>query len=225
MKVLVIEDEADLRQELVAFLNSQGYRCEQAGGYAEAEDKLALYDYEVVLLDLTLPDGAGLDLLAFLRKEKPQTGVLIVSARDSLDDKLKGLDLGADDYITKPFHLSEINARMHALFRRKHLGGTFTLELGSISLDTVAKTVTYEGRPLSLTRKEYELLLYLAINRNRLISKEAIAENLWGDQYDLVDNFDFVYVHVKNLRHKLLAAGAGDLIRTVYGMGYKLSWP
>lgn len=223
MKLLVIEDEKALLEEMLVFLTGQGYLCESAADFANGEEKIALYDYDVVILDLMLPGGDGIDLLRALRLKTSETGVLILSARDSLDDKLTGLDLGADDYLTKPFHMSELNARLQAIVRRRKFSGNDLLKTGDLVVDTRAQTATYEGKEITLTKKEFQLLLYFIINKNRVISKQAIAEHLWGDDYDLVDNYDFVYVHVKNMRKKLLAAGAPDYLKTVYGMGYKFS--
>ncbi|MEZ4776539.1 MAG: response regulator transcription factor [Bacteroidia bacterium] len=223
VKLLIVEDEAPLLLELVDYLSGMDYLCESAASFSEAEDKIALYDYDIVLLDLMLPGGNGLSLLRQLKKKNARTGVLILSAKDSLDDKLTGLDLGADDYITKPFHLSEINARIHALIRRKHFQGSEVIHFGAIGLDVKAQTVNVEGQNVELTKKEYDLLLFFIINKNRVLSKRSIAEHLWGDDYDMADNYDFVYVHVKNLRKKLLAAGSPDYLKTIYGMGYKFS--
>ena len=148
-------------------------------------------------------------------------GVLIISARNSLDDKVKGLTLGADDYLSKPFHLSELSARIAAIIRRKNFDGNSLLKFHSISIDTVAKLVSVNNKPLELTRKEYELLLYFVSNKKRVISKNAIAEHLWGD--DMEGNNDFIYTHIKNLRKKLIDAGNADYIKSVYGMGYKFT--
>ena len=232
VKILIIEDESALLKEIVEYLMGFGFLCEQATAFMEAEDKLTLYDYDIVLLDLMMPGGDGLDLLKILKHKDTETGVLIVSAKDSLDDKLTGLELGADDYITKPFHLSELNARINALIRRRQFKGSEAIEFGQISIQTQAKTVTIKaentGRTtqvLDLTKKEFDLLLYLVISKNRVLSKQSIAEHLWGDDYDMADSYDFVYVHIKNLRKKLLAAGCPDYIKTVYGMGYKFTEP
>lgn len=221
MKILVVEDEKDLRQSISAFLQEQGFLCEEAMNYVAAEDKLATYDYEVVVLDLTLPDGNGLNLLEHLKKECANTGVLIVSARNSIDDKIKGLDLGADDYITKPFHLAELNSRINAILRRRNFQGQNTITFGEIEITPSAKETKVNGLTLDLTKKEYDLLLYLIINKNRVLTKEALAEHLWGDHIDMVDNFDFIYTHIKNLRRKIAEKGGTDYLETVYGLGYK----
>jgi DNA-binding response OmpR family regulator len=222
MKILIVEDERALREEIETVLDAQGFVHESASTFADAHERMGMYAYDVVILDLTLPGGSGLDLLKMLKREHPDTGVLIISARDSLDDKLAGLGLGADDYLTKPFHLAELNARVHALNRRRLFRGSETITVENLVIDTDAKTVAVDGTVADLTRKEYNLLLYFAVNRNRVLSKQSIAEHLWGDDYDMAENYDFVYVHMNNLRRKLLDLGARDLIRTVYGMGYKL---
>ncbi|SDM48157.1 DNA-binding response regulator, OmpR family, contains REC and winged-helix (wHTH) domain [Catalinimonas alkaloidigena] len=223
MKILLVEDEPALRDELRAFLAEQGFLCEWASTYREGQEKLRLYAYDVVLLDITLPGGTGLDLMQVLKEEHPETGVLILSAKDSLRDKLTGLNRGADDYLTKPFHFEELNARLNALIRRRSFQGASRVRFQELAIDTQAKTVQAGPETLDLTRKEFELLLYLVVNKNRVVSRQAIAEHLWGDHYDSVDSLDFVYVHINNLRKKLAAVGLEDYIRTVYGMGYKLS--
>lgn len=223
MKLLIVEDEQDLRSSMVEYLDKEGFVCEEADSFRSAEDKLAVYKYDIAILDLNLPDGNGLDLLAMIKKQKPETGILIVSARDALDDRVKGLDMGADDYITKPFHLAELNARIHALIRRRNFDGKPTINFNEIQIDPAAKTVRVNDQTLDLTKKEFDLLVYLVINKNRVLSKESIAEHLWGDNIDMVDSFDFVYTHIKNLRKKILEADGTDYIKTVYGMGYKLA--
>ena len=222
MKILIVEDEVVLQKEIVAFLSAQGHHCEYAMTYFEAEDKLAVFDYDITVLDLTLPGGDGLDLLKLLKHKNPETGTIIISAKNSLDDKLTGLDIGADDYITKPFHLTELNARINALFRRKFQQGDFTLSIGEIVIDTHAKSVTVSGKTADFTPKEFDLLLYLVINKNQVLSKQSIAEHLWGDDFE-ADNYDFLYVHINNLRKKLMDAGARDPIKTVYGLGYRFA--
>ncbi len=220
MKVLIVEDEVQLLETMTRYLRTVGFVCEEAPSRAAAEEKLGVYDYDIVVLDITLPDGSGLDLLDALKKDHPATGVLIVSARNSLDDKLEGLDLGADDYITKPFHLAELNSRINAIIRRRSFHGETSIVFNEIVIDPSARQTTVSGKPLDLTRKEYDLLLYLITNRNRVLPKEAIAEHLWGDNIDMADNFDFIYTHIKNLRKKIKEAGGDDYLHTVYGTGY-----
>ncbi|WP_276496935.1 response regulator transcription factor [Pontibacter litorisediminis] len=221
MKLLIVEDEQVLLEEVSTYLTEQGYLCERASGFVEAEEKMLLYEYDVIVLDITLPDGSGLQLLKLLKQVNPEAGVLIVSARNALADKLEGLSLGADDYITKPFHLEELNARIHALIRRKYQHGHADIRIDDLRIDTVGKAVTVQGEELALTRKEYELLLYLVVNQNRMVSQQAIAEHLWGNSYDMADNFNFIYMHIKNLRKKLKQRTGREYIKTVYGLGYK----
>jgi DNA-binding response OmpR family regulator len=221
MKILIVEDEKELLNTTCNYLKKEEFVCEKAETYFDAEDKLISYDYDIVILDINLPDGNGLDLLKFIKKTKAETGVLIVSAKDSLDDKLKGLDLGADDYITKPFHLAELNSRVNSLIRRRKFEGNENIVFNEIEIDPKAKTIYANNIPLDLTKKEYHLLLYLVTNKNRVLTKEGIAEHLWGDNIDMVDNFDFIYTHMRNIRKKLKKTGANDYLNTIYGLGYK----
>jgi len=221
MKLLIVEDELELLNSTCVYLQKEDFVCEAAANFFEAEDKLLSYNYDVVILDINLPDGNGLELLRFVKEKNPETGVLIVSAKDSLDDKLKGLDLGADDYITKPFHLAELNSRVNSLLRRRKFEGSNNIIFEEIEIDPVAKIALVNSSPLDLTKKEYFLLLYFITNKNRVLTKEAIAEHLWGDNIDMVDNFDFIYTHMRNLRKKLKKSGANDYLQTIYGLGYK----
>jgi DNA-binding response OmpR family regulator len=221
MKILIVEDEKELLNTTCNYLKKEEFVCEKAETYFDEEDKLISYDYDIVILDINLPDGNGLDLLKFIKKTKAETGVLIVSAKDSLDDKLKGLDLGADDYITKPFHLAELNSRVNSLIRRRKFEGNENIVFNEIEIDPKAKTIYANNIPLDLTKKEYHLLLYLVTNKNRVLTKEGIAEHLWGDNIDMVDNFDFIYTHMRNIRKKLKKTGANDYLNTIYGLGYK----
>ncbi len=221
MKILIVEDEIELLNTTLEYLQKEDFVCESAASYFEAEDKLITYKYDIVILDINLPDGNGLDLLNLIKEKAPEMGVLIVSAKNSLDDKLKGLDLGADDYITKPFHLAELNSRVNSLIRRKKFAGSKNIVFNEIEIDPEAITVTANNKALDLTKKEYYLLLYFITNKNRVLTKEAIAEHLWGDNIDLVDNFDFIYTHMRNLRKKLKKNGATDYLQTIYGLGYK----
>jgi DNA-binding response OmpR family regulator len=223
MKILIVEDEPALRESIVRFLETEGYLCESAADLFTAEDKLASHPYDLILLDITLPDGNGLDLLDFVRAQHPETGVLILSARNSLDDKVRGLDLGADDYLTKPFHLAELNSRIKALIRRKQFQGNNVLRFQEISLDLQSMEVRINQQQIQLTKKEYDLLVFFLANTNRVLTREAIAEHIWGDMIDQADNFDFIYTHIKNLRKKIEAAGGKDYLHTVYGAGYKFS--
>lgn len=224
MKILLVEDEKQLVESILGYLQKQGFICEAALNFLAAEDKLSVYDYDIVLLDINLPDGNGLNLLKFLKQEHPTTGILIVSAKNSLDDKIKGLDLGADDYITKPFHLAELNSRINAIIRRRNFNGQTKMTYSEIEVDPVSRQVIVGGNPVDLTKKEYDLLLYFIVNKSRVLTKEAIAEHIWGDNMYMADNFDLIYTHIKNLRKKLLEKGCGDYIKTVYGAGYKFSF-
>jgi len=221
MKILIVEDEKELSQSICVYLGGEQYACEQAFDYQTALEKISLYDYACVVLDISLPGGSGLDILQQLKKENKLDGVLIVSAKNSLEDKVYGLNAGADDYLTKPFHLSELAARITAIIRRKSFDGKNVIQLNDLEIDLHTKQVSCKGETIDLTRKEYELLLYFTSNRNRVITKTAIAIHLWGDNMDVADNYDFIYTHIKNLRKKLLQAGAGDHINSVYGIGYK----
>ena len=223
MKLLLVEDEAALRATLLDALRQSGYVVEVAPDYAQALEKIMLYRYDCVLLDLTLPDGNGLDLLRALKADSSPAGVLVISARDSLDDRVAGLDLGADDYLVKPFHLSELNARLRAIIRRRRFQGHNHLIFRDLVVWPDQAEVLVHGESLALTRKEYDLLLYLLANPGRVLTKEAIAEHLCGDSVDAADSFDFIYTHLKNLRKKLQEKGAENYIRTMYGVGYKLS--
>jgi len=223
MKVLLVEDEAGLRQTVTESLRQAGYVVEVSANFAQAHEKITLYRYDCVLLDLTLPDGDGLDLLRALKAEQSPAGVLVLTARDGLDDRVRGLDLGADDYLVKPFHLSELNARVRAIIRRRQFQGQHHLVFRDLLVWPEQNEVLVRGEPLVLTRKEYDMLLYFLANPGRVLTKEAIAEHLSGDQVDAADSLDLIYTHLKNLRKKLQDKGANNYIRTLYGIGYKLS--
>lgn len=223
MKLLLVEDEPALRAVLLESLRPGGYVVEVAADFAQAYEKIKLYRYDCVLLDLTLPDGNGLDLVRALKADNSPAGVLIFTARDTLEDRIAGLDLGADDYLVKPFHLSELNARLRAIIRRRRFQGQHHIVFRDLLVWPDQAEVLVRGEPLALTRKEYDLLLYLLANPDRVLTKEAIAEHLCGDAVDAADSFDFIYTHFKNLRKKLQEKGADNYIRTMYGVGYKLS--
>ena len=223
MKLLIVEDSRELSESISAYLTKEGYVCEQAYTYFEAIDKLAAFRYDIVLLDIMLPDGNGMDVLLAVRDLPVRPGVLIISAKNALDDKVRGLDLGADDYLTKPFHMPELNARLKAIYRRRHFEGRNELVFNEIRINTDTLEVTVCGERLNLTRKEYELLLFFLANKNRVLTKQTIAEHLWGDHMDFSDNFDFVYQHIKNLRKKLTAAGGNDYLTNIYGVGYRFN--
>lgn len=223
MKVLVIEDEKELSDSIVTYLSAENYLCEQAFTYADAKMKVNVYEYDCVLLDLMLPGGNGLDILCDLRKKRNPVGVIIVSAKDALDDKVRGLAIGADDYMSKPFHLAELSMRIYAVVRRREFSVSNLLESNGVCVNMMDKSVSVNGEAVLLTKSEYELLVFLIGNKNRVVSKSAIAEHLSGEMADMLDNLNFVYTHIKNLKAKLAAAGCSDCIKTVYGMGYKWS--
>ena len=225
MKILIVEDEPDMRNSLVQSLEEEKYLIEPAADYDAALEKIGVYDYDCILLDISLPDGNGLDLLRELKKLNKAEGVIIVSAKDSLDDKIKGLDLGADDYLAKPFHMAELHARVKAVFRRRKLDGNQSVQLGNLTLDLPSRRVTVGGAELVLNRKEYDILLYLLTNKDRLVQKTSLAEHVWGDYIDETDSFEFIYSQIKNLRKKLRDARAHIEIQSIYGIGYKLHLP
>jgi DNA-binding response OmpR family regulator len=221
MKVLIIEDEKKLADNICSYLSSEQFACEVAYDYYAAIEKIHVYEYACIILDITLPNGSGLDILRELKKAKKAEGILIISARDSLDDKVLGLNIGADDYLTKPFHLPELLARISAIIRRKSFDGNNQMQLDHLTLDLSERTLKSSEGNIALTRKEYDLLLYMLTNKNRVVTKEAIVEHLWGDEIDMADSFEFIYSHIKNLRKKLVQAGCPDYIQSVYGMGYR----
>lgn len=221
MKILLIEDEAELSASISDYLKSNQVICESASTLASALDKIHGYDYDCILLDLNLPDGDGFTLLSELKKLDKSDGVIITSAKDTLPVRLEGLQLGADDFLTKPFHLSELLARIQALVRRKQFNGKNTVRFQEIEIEILSKTVKVNDTSVELTKKETELLLFLVGNQNKVLSKGALAEHLSGDMADMLDNHGFVYAHIKNLKKKLSDAGSGDYIKTVYGLGYK----
>lgn len=221
MKILVIEDEKPLQESISSYFQEDGSRCEVASTFREASEKIGLYQYDCILLDLGLPDGDGLKLLQEIKSLKRKEGVLIISARHSLDDKLEGLDMGADDYLVKPFHLSELRARVAAIVRRKKFDGQQQIVFQEIQIELSSMRVLVHGMPVVLTKKEYDLLIYFISNQGKVVTKNAIAEHLWGDDMDLADDYDFIYSHIKNLRRKLTAAGAIEYIHSIYGIGYK----
>ena len=221
LKLLIIEDEQGLRESIERYFTEEGIICESCGDLNTAISKTTLYQYDCILLDIGLPDGEGFTLLEHLKKGGKNEGVLIISARNSLDNKIQGLNLGADDYPTKPFHLAELKARIAAIFRRKAFNTTNILTYDQISINLLAREVEVNTTSIILTRKEYDMLLYFIANKDKVISKNAIAEHLWGDEIDLIDSFDFIYTHIKNIRKKLMEAAHKDYIKSVYGVGYK----
>jgi len=220
MKLLIIEDENELASNIASYLSGENYVCEIANCYDSAYQKINLYNYDCILLDLSLPGGDGLDLLKILRFNKKEDGVIVISAKDSIEDKIYALQYGADDYLAKPFHLSELAARIFAVIRRKSFSNSNTISFNELHIDILAKTVKVNEQSISLTKKEFQLLLLFIGNKNRVLSKSALAENLSGDFADMFDNHDFVYAHVKNLKKKLSEAGSGNYLKTIYGSGY-----
>ncbi|MFC0514941.1 response regulator transcription factor [Mucilaginibacter angelicae] len=223
MKILVIEDEQGLRENITSYLNVDGNICESCSALTPALQKLSDYDYDCVLLDIGLPDGEGFGVLEYLSTQQKNEAVLIISARNSLDDKLKGLNVGADDYLTKPFHLAELKARLMAVYRRKAFNTGNKLVFNEIVIDIQGRTVEVNKTVIVLTRKEYDMLLYFIANKGKVIAKNAIAEHLWGDEMDMYDSYDFIYTHIKNLRRKILDSGGKDYLTSIYGMGYKFT--
>lgn len=221
MKILIVEDEIELSESIVTYLKSEGHLCESALTYSVATEKISLYDYDIILVDLNLPDGSGIEIIRQLKESKFKGGIIITSARDTLDDRISGLNVGADDYLIKPFHLQELNARIMSLSRRVFFQGDDTIILKNIKIITGSHEVYINGKLIEFTKKEFNLLLFLITNKDKVLSKESIAEHLWGDYIDSADSFDFVYAHIKNLRKKLLNEGVGDYLQTVYGVGYK----
>lgn len=225
MKILIIEDEPSLREVMQRALGKERYVVETAATYAEADARIAGYSYDCILLDIMLPDGNGLRLLEHIKQLRRRDNVIIISARDSLDDKVEGLELGADDYLPKPFHTAELLARIRSVLRRGRSGGELAIEAGNVTLDVDKARVTVDGREVQLLKKEFDILLYLMQRPNHLVDKAVLAEAVWGDHADEADNFQFVYAQMKNLRRKMAEAGATAEIKSVYGFGYKLVPP
>jgi DNA-binding response OmpR family regulator len=223
MQILIVEDELPLMESMVSYLELEGFKCEQASSYHAGLCSIDKHDYICMLIDLNLPDGDGLDLVRLARQNQSTSGIIIISARNALEDRVKGLELGADDYLVKPFHLSELVARIQSVARRTRTQGEEILKFGVIRVMPEERTCFVEEKQIELTRKEHELLLYLMANRNRVITKESIADFLWGDYGGGYGSYDFVYTHLKNLRRKLVDAGSPDYIQNIYGVGYKFT--
>ena len=221
MKVLIVEDEQALLDLMLRYMKREGYVCEYATTFKEGFKKINNYEYDCAVVDLNLPGGDGLKLVGMLRKETPDTAAIIISARNTTEDRISGLEIGADDYLTKPFNLSELNARIKAILRRKTNQSSNKLAFGNLLIDLDERLVIANEATLKLTKKEFDILVYLARNKNRVVTKDSIAEYLWGDYMDDAISYDFIYAHVKNLRKKLVQNDCGDYLKTVYGVGYK----
>ncbi|HQV99342.1 MAG TPA: response regulator transcription factor [Bacteroidia bacterium] len=223
MKILIVEDEKQLLDSMLTFLKESGMICEKAETLAEASEKADLYEYDCVVLDIGLPDGSGLKVINILQQKQKQTGIVILSAKNSLDDRLVGLNFGADDYVTKPFYMPELVARIKSVVRRRAFQGKNEILFNEIRVVPDEMMMYVKDKLISLTKKEHELLLYFLSNQNKVLTKESIAEHLWGDHADMADSFDFIYSHIKNLRKKMTDNGAHDYLKSIYGVGYKLS--
>lgn len=221
MRILIIEDEKSLREDVVDYLSENGYKCDFATTVKSSMQKLSDTVYSCALIDVGLPDGSGIEIVEYIKKQYPEMGVIIVTAKNALEDKITGLKIGADDYLTKPFHLSELSARIYSILRRRNFGGKNALIFEGLEIDTTEKKVTANQQQMQLTKKEYDILVYLASNPTHLITKEALADAIWGDKAEMASSFDFVYSQIKNLKKKLNEAGLKDYIKVVYGMGYK----
>mgnify|MGYP003482139620 CR=1 FL=1 len=222
MKLLIIEDELSLSEMMTATLRKEGYVVEAASTYAAAIERLGVYSYDCVLLDITLPDGNGLDILEEIKRSGSRVNVIITSARDSIDDKIRGLELGADDYLAKPFHLAELVARIRSVTRRSRNSGELAYTAGNVSLFESSRRLTVDGKDVALLKKEFDILLYFMQRPGHIVDKTVLAEAVWGDHIDMVDNFQFVYAQIKNLRKRLTSWDASIELSSVYGMGYKL---
>ncbi len=223
IKVLIIEDEKELSESICSYLRNEQLVCDVAFDFYEAIEKIALYEYACIVLDILLPNGSGLDILREIKKSNNNAGVLIVSAKDSIDDKVNGLNIGADDYLQKPFHLAELKARIDAIVRRKSFDGKNEIIFDKLTLNIEERILKSHTKQIDLTKKEYEMLLYFLVNKNKVVTKEAIVQYLWGNEIEMVRNYDFIYTHIKNVRKKIMEAGCPDYIQVVYGMGYRFS--
>jgi DNA-binding response OmpR family regulator len=223
MKILLIEDESSLAHSILSLLLKEGFTAEWVPGYKAAIEKIEEENYDCFLVDISLPDGNGLNIVRFLKKNKADSGIIIITARDSLNDRIEGLDLGADDYLSKPFHLAELNSRIKALLRRRKFAGLKMIEIDNLRIVPDNFEVFVNNELIDFTRKEFDLLLFLASNRNRVLTKDSIAEHIWSNYNDISYSFDFLYSHVKNIRKKLIEKGCRDYIQSVYGIGYKFT--
>ncbi len=223
MKLLIVEDEIELANSIKEYLEHDNFLCEIASTFDKALEKIELYNYQCAVVDIMLPDGNGFKLVEHLKKIHSSTGIIVASAKNALDDRIKGLELGADDYLTKPFHLSELSARIKSIIRRRNFNGDNIIILEDIKIQLDKREVYINNIKLDLTAKEFDLLIYFIGNKNRVLTREAIAENLIGDQADMMDSLNFIYTHIKNLRKKMIHAGGKDRIKTIYSIGYKFT--
>jgi DNA-binding response OmpR family regulator len=223
MKILIIEDERELALSIAEYLKKENQVCEVAGNLKKAIEKIEEVLFDCFIIDIGLPDGNGLDLISRIKEIDSNAGILILTARDALSDKITSLESGADDYLTKPFHLSELAARIKAIYRRRNLGGNTVIRYNEIEVFVLKRIVNVNGSPLTLTKKEYELLVYFLSNKERVLTRESIVEHLWGNEVIMADTFDFLYTHIKNLRKKIMEKGGSDYIKTVYGVGYRFT--
>ena len=225
MKILIVEDERMLAESMAGHLNKDGFVTEIVFSYHDAFEKIHLYAYDCIVIDINLPDGLGFDIVEALKKIKATCGIIVVSARNALEDKIKSLEIGADDYLTKPFHISELNARIKSILRRRHFDGKNEIMFQEISVDFNTRTVKVHQSEVVLSKKEFDLLIFFLSNIDMALTKSAIAEHLWGDNMDSADSFDILYSHIKNLRKKLADKGCNDYINSIYGIGYKFTRP
>lgn len=221
MKILIVEDEIAIANDIIDYLQSNDILCEYASNVKQALNKIYDYNYDCILLDLNLPDGDGFTIIKELKKQNKTDGIIIISAKESINTKIEGFQIGADDYLTKPFHLSELLVRIQSLVRRKQFNGSNKITFNEIEIDVLNKEIKVKNKKIDCTKKEIELLLFLIGNKNKVLSKSNIAEHLSGDMADLLNNHDFIYAHIKNLKRKLQDARSSDYIKSVYGIGYK----
>ncbi|MGV8096204.1 MAG: response regulator transcription factor [Mangrovibacterium sp.] len=221
MKLLIVEDNLKLLDAISETLVAEKFLCETSANYPDAHEKIFLYRYDILIVDINLPGGTGLDLIREIKTLNPETGIIVISARNSLDNKLEGFDLGADDYITKPFDMAELVARVKSLIRRRYFSGNSQVSFGEIVINTTTREVRARNKKIDLTKSEFDILLFFFSNPGRVLTRESIAEHIWGDNMDLADSFDFIYSHIKNLRKKIMDTGCSNPIKSVYGIGYK----
>jgi len=225
LKVLIVEDERMLAESVASHLGKDGFVTEIAFSYHEAQEKIHLYSYDCIIVDINLPDGLGFDIVQALKQLKATSGIIVISARNALEDKIRSLEIGSDDYLTKPFHISELNARVKSILRRRHFEGQNEIAYNEIKVDFNSRKVLVNGSEVILSKKEFDLLIFFLSNVNMALTKSAIVEHLWGDNMDSADSFDILYSHIKNLRKKLTDKGCSDYINTIYGIGYKFGQP